>query len=53
LALRSAFRQAETRYGDGFFNAVLGQFVKESEFAEFPEVAEILRAAYAVAEPVA
>jgi hypothetical protein len=43
LALRAGFRKAETRYGDGFFNAVLGQFVRDSEFRGFPEVADVLR----------
>lgn len=43
LALRAGFRKAENRYGDGFFNAVLGEFIKESGFEEFSEVAEVLK----------
>jgi hypothetical protein len=42
LALRFGFRAAETRYGDGYFNAVLVMFIRESEFKEFSEVAEVM-----------
>lgn len=34
LALAAAFEKAESRYGDGFFNAVLMQVVDKSPFAD-------------------
>jgi hypothetical protein len=42
LSLRAAFRPAERRYGDGFFNAVLVQWVRESSLATALPVQEIL-----------
>jgi len=43
LALRDSFKRPEARFGDGFFNAVLVMVVRELEFQEYPEVAEVLR----------
>lgn len=43
LALRDAFKRPETRFGDGFFNAVLVMVVTELEFHEYPDVAEVLK----------
>jgi hypothetical protein len=42
LGLRAALRPAERRYGDGFFNAVLVEWVRDSPFAEVELVREIL-----------
>jgi hypothetical protein len=43
LGLRAGFKRAESRFGDGFFNAVLGLVVKEDGFADHPEVGGILQ----------
>lgn len=42
LALRAALRPAERRYGDGFFNAVLVEWIQESQFAQTVPVQEVL-----------
>jgi hypothetical protein len=42
LALRAAFRPAERRYGDGYFNAVLVEWVRTSSFAQAEPVRELL-----------
>jgi hypothetical protein len=42
LGIRAAFRAAERRYGDGFFNAVLVEWVRESSFSQTGPVEEIL-----------
>ncbi len=43
LGLRAAFRRPERRYGDGYFSAVLVQFVVNSEFRDHPELGSLLR----------
>jgi len=43
LALRAGFRRIESRYGDGFFNAVLVLVIREEGFADDEEVAAILK----------
>lgn len=43
LSFRHEFKRPETRFGDGFFNAVLVIVVRELGFQEFPEVAQVLR----------
>jgi len=42
LGLRFGFKRAESRFGDGFFNAVLAMVVREEGFAEHQEVKRIL-----------
>lgn len=42
LALRAALRTAERRYGDGFFNAVLVEWVRGSSFAEVDPIRGLL-----------
>ena len=42
LGLRAALRPAERRYGDGFFNAVLVDWVRNSSFAQTDPVREVL-----------
>jgi hypothetical protein len=48
LALRSALRNPENRFGDGFFNSVLVHVVKESEFANYDEIKYVLKHATAL-----
>jgi hypothetical protein len=43
LGLRAAFRKAEREFGDGYFNSVLVSFVENSEFLNYPEVAQVLK----------
>jgi hypothetical protein len=50
LGLRAAFRKPEKRFGDGYFNAVLVEFVRESDFAGRAETSEVLQHIY-VARP--
>ena len=42
LALGAALRPAERRFGDGFFNAVFVEWIRETSFAETGPVREIL-----------
>jgi hypothetical protein len=42
LSLRAAFKRAEFRFGDGFFNSVLIDLVTNSPFAQDPRVEEVL-----------
>jgi len=42
LGLRAALRPAERMYGDGFFNAVLVEWVRASPFAQTVPVQELL-----------
>ncbi len=42
LGLRFGFKRVELRFGDGFFNAVLGKVVRE-KFAGLPEIDDVLR----------
>lgn len=43
MALRSGFRKPETRFGEGFFNAVLVKLIKGGPFMEFGEVAGVMK----------
>jgi hypothetical protein len=47
LGLRAAFRRAERDYGDGYFNAVLIDLIKDSDLTQHHEIAEVLKYAYA------
>ena len=46
LELRELLTAPETRFGDGFYNAVLVHHIKNSGFAEYPEVMEVLKYVY-------
>jgi hypothetical protein len=48
LGLRAAMRKAWREFGDGYFNAVLIEFLKDSDLLRYPEVAEVLKHAYAI-----
>ncbi|HSW46738.1 MAG TPA: hypothetical protein VLM89_14340 [Phycisphaerae bacterium] len=43
LGLRFGFRRIESRFGDGFFNSVLGMVVKEEGFVDHEEIAAVLK----------
>jgi hypothetical protein len=47
LGLRGALRKAEREFGDGYFNAVLVELLKDSELARYAEIAEVLKHAHA------
>jgi hypothetical protein len=47
LGLRAAMRRIEREFGDGYFNAVLVELIKESQFDQHPEIAEVMRYAHA------
>src|SRR5208283_370571 len=47
LGLRAAMRKAEREFGDGYFNAVLVEFLKASDLAGFRPIAEVLDHAFA------
>ncbi len=47
LMLRSRLRTAETRFGDGFFNAVLVLMVREGALMEFQEVKDVMKDVFA------
>jgi len=46
LGLRAAFRRAEQEFGDGYFNAVLGEFLTDSDLTAYPAIAGVLEHAY-------
>ncbi len=48
LGLCAALRKAERDFGDGYFNAVLRELVTESGLSGDPEIAEVLKHAYAL-----
>ena len=48
LGLRGALRKAEREFGDGYLNAVLVEFITDSELNRYPAIAEILKHAYAL-----
>jgi hypothetical protein len=48
LGLRAALRKAERDFGDGYFNSVLFEFVTESDLTLYPDIAEIMKHAYAL-----
>jgi hypothetical protein len=51
LGLRGALRQAGKEFGDGFFNAVLLAFVKDSELVRHRKIAAVIEYAYALSPP--
>lgn len=48
LGLRDALRKAEHEFGDGYLNAVLVEFLGDSDLTRYPEIAEVLKYAYAI-----
>jgi hypothetical protein len=46
LSLRAALRKAAREFGDGYFNAVLLEFIKESDLRSHPEIREVLQYTY-------
>lgn len=42
LGLRAALRKAEREFGNGYFNAVLVELLKDSDLTRYPEIAEVL-----------
>ena len=48
LGLRAALRKAEREFGNGFFNAVLVELVKDSDLTRHDEMAEVLKHTYAL-----
>jgi hypothetical protein len=49
LGLRATMRKAEREFGDGYFNAVLIDLLKDSDLTSNPRLAEVLK--YTVANP--
>jgi hypothetical protein len=47
LGLRAALRKAEREFGDGYFNAVLVELIKDSDLTKHKEIAEVLKYASA------
>ncbi len=47
LLLRWRFRRVETRFGEGFFNAVLVKYVKESQLMTFREIVDVMKDVFA------
>ena len=47
LGLRAAMRKAEREFGDGYFNSVLVEFLKDSELTRYPAISDVLQYAYA------
>ena len=47
FGLRAAMRRAEREFGDGYFNAVLVELIKESDLTWHREIAEVMKYAYA------
>ena len=43
LGIRAAMRRIEREFGDGYFNAVLVELIKESHLDRYPEIAEVMR----------
>jgi hypothetical protein len=50
LGLRAAMREAEREFGDGYFNSVLVDLLKDSDLMTDPRIAEVLK--HAVANPL-
>jgi hypothetical protein len=48
LGLRAAMRKAEREFGDGYFNSVLFDLLKDSDLTAYPEIADVLAHAYAL-----
>jgi len=51
LGLRAAMRTAEREFGDGYFNAVLVDFIKDSDLTRYEEIAEVLKHSTALSAP--
>jgi hypothetical protein len=47
LGLRAAMRKAEREFGDGYFNTVLVDLLKDSDLTSDPKIAEVLKHAVA------
>ncbi len=47
LGIRAAMRRIEREFGDGYFNAVLVELIRESHLDRYPEIAEVMRYAQA------
>jgi hypothetical protein len=47
LGLRAAMRMAEREFGDGYFNAVLVDLLKDSDLTTYEAIAKVLKYAYA------
>lgn len=48
LGLRMALRKAEREFGDGYLNSVLFEFINDSELRQYPDIADIVKFAYAI-----
>jgi hypothetical protein len=48
LGLRAALRKAERDFGDGYFNAVMVDLIKDSDLTNHAEIAEVLKDVYAI-----
>jgi hypothetical protein len=48
LGLRAAMRKAEREFGDGYFNSVLVDLLKDSDLTTDPRIAEVLEHAVAI-----
>jgi hypothetical protein len=46
LGLRGNLKKAERDFGDGYLNAVLLEFIRESDLAGYPEIDDVLKHAY-------
>jgi hypothetical protein len=51
LGLRAAMRTAEREFGDGYFNTVLVDLIRDSDLTRYHNIAEILRHSTALAAP--
>jgi hypothetical protein len=47
LGLRAALRKPEREFGDGYFNAVLVDLIKDSDLTEHASIAEVMKHVYA------
>src|SRR5208337_924211 len=47
LGFRAAMRKAEREFGDGDFNSVLVELIRESDLTRYPVIAEVVKHAYA------
>ncbi len=47
LGLRAGLRKAEREFGDGYFNAVLVELLRDSDLMQYDAIAAVLKHAYA------
>ncbi len=47
LGLRAAMRKAEREFGDGYFNGVLVDLLKDSDLTSYGEIADVIKDVYA------